>query len=96
MSGLGHEEDDWEMCFDEKEQEYYYFNHRTQESQWERPANFEDNFSSFVADDNGETPLHHACRFNNFEAALALVQAGGDLNLKSKAGVRQTLLIELN
>jgi len=81
-----HPDDDWEMCFDENEQEYYYFNHRTQDSQWERPENFEGNFSNFVTDDNGETPLHHACRFNNFEAAIALVQAGADLNLKNRDG----------
>ena len=77
--------DEWEMCWDEKEREYYYWNHTTRQAQWEPPENFVPEFD-FVLDDNGETSLHHACRFNNFESAMSLVKAGADIYRKNKDG----------
>ena len=37
-------------------------------------------------DDNGDTPLHIACKFANHDAAVTLVKWGADLNIRNKNG----------
>ena len=40
-----------------------------------------------IRDNKGKTPLHYACQYGNIEVAIALMEAGSDVNLVNLAGV---------